>query len=70
MSLNNILDSYWIALKYAIDRLPKSDVELFRKRADICKGCPSRKMFVCGQCGCPIAIKVKNRGNACPLKKW
>jgi len=56
-----------------------------KRRANICKGCPSRKYskyldfvnddlkevkgFVCGECGCALIAKIRSTDN-CPLNKW
>lgn len=56
-----------------------------KRKANICKGCPSRKYskhldfindelidvkgFVCSECGCPLIAKIRSTDD-CPKNKW
>ena len=42
------------------------------RRATICSTCPSNKLNVCSECGCPLAAKTRSTKitNKCPLDKW
>lgn len=55
--------------------------EIAKERLNVCNGCPSKqkgvgKLFVCGECNCPISYGDKPVGktyteqNECPLHKW
>ena len=46
------------------------DSKWAKERRAICKTCPSRKVFVCGECGCPIPMKSRVKDEYCDLKKW
>jgi len=41
-----------------------------KKRRAICKTCPSRLLFICSECGCPLAAKSRVDEEECPLNKW
>lgn len=40
------------------------------KRLAVCYECPKRLTFLCGACGCPLAVKTRSISATCPLKKW
>jgi hypothetical protein len=51
---------------------PSADPEksFAQRRIKICKECKYYKMFVCGQCGCFMPVKVSFKNSTCPLNKW
>jgi len=40
------------------------------KRLEVCYTCSKRIVFICGGCGCPLAVKARSISSTCPLKKW
>lgn len=75
----NIEEIYKAWLKTAV-HTPEQK-ELARERLNTCNGCPSKKksigkVFVCGECHCPISYNDKPIGKTyteqpdCPLNKW
>ena len=62
----------WIASANPSDK----QLELTKKRHDICNTCPSKVKAIlgyykCNECGCPISKKIfSDQFNGCPLKKW
>ena len=42
------------------------------RRYAVCKECPHMKKWkkTCKVCGCPLLMKVRFVGEACPLGKW
>jgi hypothetical protein len=74
MNISEIVTA-WITSFNPTDQQKKIAIE----RAEICFGCDriktksvlSKKLKVCGACGCPIDKKVFSQEyNPCPLKKW
>lgn len=41
-----------------------------KRRLDICKACPKKKLNICTGCGCFIPMKVKVNISDCPDGKW
>ena len=41
-----------------------------KRRLDICKTCPMKKLNICTACGCIIPMKVKLNIADCPQDKW
>lgn len=44
--------------------------EKAQERRSICNACPSKKLGVCTECGCPLLSKIKVSFTECPLGKW
>ncbi len=61
--IKHILTGWFLALIFW-------DSQKAKKRRAICKICPSRVMFVCGECGCPIRMKSLVDDEYCDLNKW
>jgi hypothetical protein len=39
-------------------------------RKAICETCPAKSGFLCSDCGCIIAAKVRVNTSKCPQNKW
>lgn len=44
--------------------------KIAEKRLEICYECPKRVSFVCGSCGCVLAVKTRSISSKCPISKW
>lgn len=46
------------------------DSELAQRRLQICRECDQWDGSRCRKCGCFTALKVRLKGEACPIGKW
>ena len=44
--------------------------EFSANRMSVCDTCPSKKVGMCIECGCPLMAKTKVIEEYCPLNKW
>jgi hypothetical protein len=46
--------------------------DITQKRMDICRGCDKymSTFMRCKECGCVMPLKVRLKGQECPLQKW
>ena len=61
--LKNIIRAwYFVAIRF--------DPPYAKERRKICRKCPSNKLGVCIECGCPIYAKPRIKDEYCDLGKW
>ena len=39
-------------------------------RKAVCDSCPKKVAFMCGECNCLVAAKIRLNYASCPLGKW
>lgn len=76
IKVKRILNGAFNSLLDNLNLLPEELSILSKKRVEVCKSCElcyfddKLQSLRCGNCGCFINWKVKNKQEKCPENKW
>ena len=59
-----------VGITKAILGVDAASEKTIRERFLICQGCDRYKHFLCLECGCIVAAKLRIFDEKCPLQKW
>ena len=59
-----------VGITKAVAGIGAATEEEQKRRYSQCISCPRDARGVCGECGCLIAMKIKNANEACPIGRW
>lgn len=56
-------------LRERIAQIPEEDCtdpDIYKKRLDLCRSCPSLSRGTCGECGCYVELRAARKKMSCP----